>query len=67
MAKNDQKKNNPWTNMILRTSRNKLSRYHGTYIHTYIHSLFEKNAIKQQLEILNCMLSLCLQYIRNIQ
>ena len=38
-----------------------------TYIHTYIHSLFEKNAIKQQLEILNCMLSLCLQYIRNIQ
>lgn len=63
MAKNDQKINNPWTNMILRTSRNKLSRYHGTYIH----SLYEKNAIKQKLEILNCMLSLCLQYIRNIQ
>ena len=38
MAKNDQKINNPWTNMILRTSRNKLSRYHGTYIHTYIHT-----------------------------
>lgn len=67
MTKNDQRINNPWTNMILRTSRNKLSRYHGTYIHTNIHSLFEKNAIKQQLEILNCMLSLCLQYIRNIQ
>lgn len=67
MAKNDQKINNPWTNMILRTSRNKLSRYRGTYIHTNIHSLFEKNAIKQQLEILNYMLSLCLQYIRNIQ
>ena len=42
MAKNDQKINNPWTNMILRTSRNKLSRYRGTYIHTNIHSLFEK-------------------------
>ena len=36
MAKNDQKINNPWTNMILRTSRNKLSRYYGTYIQTYI-------------------------------
>ena len=65
MAKNDQKINNPWTNMILRTSRTDIMVH--TYIHTYIHSLFEKNAIKQQLEILNCMLSLCLQYIRNIK